>query len=113
MPEGDRHVTLLEPDVATETTALTSGQVIPGPPIEHEWWATRRDRGGGEGLDDDAQIGRWTRTYRGRQWPSNAGLTNSWSLRDADGITWDIETVGEEGPPGAARLWRVQCIRRT
>ena len=91
--EGDRRVTLIEP-----------GE----PPIRHEAWATRNDRGGSESVQAETQVGSWTIRWRVRQ----VGLENldhTWSLVDAyTNQPHDIEALRDID----RRFWEIFTIRK-
>ena len=97
--EGDRRIILLEPG---PTTQDDYGQVRPGPPIPHVVWATRRDRGGREGLQADTQVGEWQAVFKIRR-AAGGDVNQKWSIEDERGRTWDIEFVSEV--PRPPRRW--------
>ena len=90
--EGNRPVTLVEPDG-------TSHEGV---------WAVRVDRGGGESVQADTQVGNWTIRWRVRQ----VGLENldhTWNL--VDGQTsqlHDIEAIRDVD----RRFWILFTVAR-
>ena len=102
----DREITLLEPGPLTRDEY---GQEIPGASIEHLAWATRRDRGGSEGLTADTQIGNWQTRFRVRV--DGLAITNDWDVRDEAGRLWDIESVNEVPSP-RRRFLLLNCTSR-
>ena len=75
--EGNRKITLIEPG---------------DPPVSHSAWAQRVDRGGGEAVQAETQVGNWTIRWRVRQ----IGLENldhTWDLDDEFSQRHDIESL--------------------
>ena len=105
--EGDVPVVLMEP---TEATQDDLGDRVEGTPIEHEVWATRRDRGGSEQLQSDTQIGTWNTRWEVRQ-EMIEHIDHTWALRDEDGRIWDIEAVSEVPPLPRRRWWLYTVLR--
>ena len=83
--EGDRLVTLREP-----------GE----PPVSHEnIWALRSDRGGGEVVSAETQVGIWSIRWRVRQ-AGLSDLDHTWDLVDDFGQVHDIESLRD-----IKRMW--------
>ena len=82
--EGDRQVELREPG-ATGTHANI--------------WATRQDRGGGEVVEAETQVGNWSIRWRVRQ-IGLADLDHTWDLVDEFGQVHDIESLRD-----IKRMW--------
>ena len=83
--EGDRRVTLREPG---EPTVSHLGI-----------WAYRNDRGGGETVQAETQVGNWTIRWRVRQ-VGLADLDHTWDLVDERGQVHDIESLRD-----IKRMW--------
>ena len=105
--EGSLLVSLFEPVAPTQNNY---GEPIPGPPIRHKVWAVRLDRGGGESLQADTQVGEWKTRFQVRQIGLER-MAHSWTLKDDFDRDYDIEAVSEA--PGARRLhWWLFCVSR-
>ena len=76
--EGDRQITLRSPD---DPPVIRSGI-----------WAVRTDRGGGEVIAAETQVGNWTIRWRVRQ-IGLSDLDHTWELVDALGQVHDIESL--------------------
>ena len=92
--EGDRRVTLIQPG---------------DPPIIHSGiWAVRNDRGGGETVQAETQVGNWSIRWRVRQ----IGLENldhTWDLLDERSQVHDIESLRDV----SRRFWILFTVART
>ena len=84
MPEGTRRVTLIEPSE---------------PPVSHPAWAVRSDRGGGEVVAAETQVGNWSIRWRVRQ-VGLSDLDHTWDLVDEFGQVHDIESLRD-----IKRMW--------
>ena len=80
--EGDRKITLIE---SSE------------PGVSHEGiWAVRVDRGGGESVQAETQVGNWAIRWRVRQ-VGLANLDHTWQLLDENGQEHDVESLRDIG----------------
>ena len=91
--EGNRKITLIEPG---------------DPPVSHSAWAQRVDRGGGEAVQAETQVGNWTIRWRVRQ-PGLSDLDHTWDLIDERGQTHDIESLRDLN----RRFWLLYTVART
>ena len=82
--EGDRQVQLREPGSTGTRVNI---------------WATRQDRGGGEVVEAETQVGNWTIRWRVRQ-IGLADLDHTWDLVDELGQVHDIESLRD-----IKRMW--------
>ena len=91
--EGNRRITLIEP-----------GE----PPVSHRAWAARNDRGGGETVQAETQVGNWTIRWRVRQ-EGLADLDHTWNLVDERSQRHDIESLRDV----SRRFWLLYTVART
>ena len=105
--EGCRRLVLYEP--GTDAPG-DFGQIMSSAPIEHIVWATRRDRGGGERLTADTQVGEWATLFYVRR-AGLADIDHSWWITDDDETEWDLESISEVAKP--ARRWlKLYCVAK-
>ena len=106
--EGDRYLQIYEPGPPGPPDEY--GQSVDLPPILHEAWGTRRDRGGREIETDDTQVGEWTVSFQVRV-EGLEGIGHTWWIVDEDGTVWDLERIGEVAMP--RENWIVlYCVAR-
>ena len=110
--EGNRLVKLMEPNLAADTIDA-GGQVMPGAPIRHDWWVTRFDQSGREGITAEAEVGQRFTRYRGRVYGAIERCTSAWQLQDETGNVLDVEDVLLEQGPDEAGWFNVLCLRLT
>ena len=91
--EGDRPVTLIEPG---------------DPDVRHSAWAQRVDRGGGETVQAETQVGSWTIRWRIRQ-VGLANLDHTWQLLDENSQEHDVEALRDI----KKMWWDLYTIART
>ena len=78
--EGDRQITLREPNGKSHKGI----------------WAQRVDRGGGESVQAETQVGLWTIRWRVRQ-VGLADLDHTWDLEDERSQIHDVEAIRDIG----------------
>ena len=92
--EGDRQITLRSPD---DPPVIRSGI-----------WAVRTDRGGGEVIAAETQVGNWTIRWRVRQ-IGLEDLDHTWELTDERGQVHGLESLRDIN----RRFWLLFTIART
>ena len=91
--EGTRKIDLIQPG---------------DPPVSHPAWAHRVDRGGGELVQAETQVGNWTIRWRVRQ-IGLEDLDHTWNLIDERGQTHDLESLRDV----SRRFWLLYTVART
>ena len=93
MAEGNRKITLYEPGESAGVNEFGQEQRDVATP--HVVWATRRDRGGRQRLEQDIELATWTTSFRFRWSRKLAAMTSRWWIVDDAGRGWRIESVQE------------------
>ena len=93
MAEGNRRITLYRPGPVTGTSP--QGDTERDEPTEFVVFATRRDRGGRAGEEQDIEIAQWTTNFRFRWSWQLSKMTAAWYVIDDVGRQWAIRWVQE------------------
>ncbi|MCY4535176.1 MAG: head-tail adaptor protein [Bryobacterales bacterium] len=94
MPEGTHRIVLREP--------ISQRQGPSGAPEIAEWrdhvaWAQRVDRGGSRVIRDEALNLEWDSEFTFRRHKRIEGLNQTWVIRDARGLEYNIARIGLVG----------------